>query len=132
MNANDRLLRLTLRANATFSTMCAVTALIGAGRLASALGIPDPAFLPVLAVNLLVFAGFLVWLSVREVISPALGWAVVVADVLWVLGTVPIVSGEILSATGDAVAIGVAAFVALWAALQALGIRKMTASPAPA
>ncbi len=126
MTPNDRLLRLALRANASFSSACAIAALIGGSSLANALAIPDPAFLPALAVNLLVFAGFLVWLSTCIVISPALGWGVVVADALWVVGTIPIVAGDVLNGTGDMVALLVAAFVALWAVLQAAGIRRMT------
>jgi hypothetical protein len=128
MNRNDRWLRLALRANATFSTACAVSALIGGAGLANALAIPDPAFLPVLAVNLLVFAGFLVWLSTRPKISALLGWGVVVADALWVIGTIPIVTGGVLNATGNTVALAIAGFVALWAILQAIGIRKMDAA----
>ncbi len=131
-NPNDRLLRLTLRANASFSMLCAVVAVIGSAALANALGIPDPAFLLVLALNLGVFAAFLVWLSTRERIAPALGWAVVVADALWVAGTIPMVTGSLLTQTGNTVAVLVAAFVGLWAVLQALGIRRMTAAPEPA
>ena len=131
-NPNDRLLRLTLRANASFSMLCAVVAVIGSAALANALGIPDPAFLLVLALNLGVFAAFLIWLSTRERIAPALGWAVVVADALWVAGTIPMVTGSLLTQTGNSVAVLVAAFVGLWAVLQALGIRRMTAAPEPA
>ncbi len=128
MNSNDRLLRLALRCNATFSTLCALAALVGGSRLATTLGIPDPTFLPVLAVNLAVFAGFLVWLSTRDRIAPALGWGVVAADLFWVLGTVPAVSADLLTSTGDRAAIAVAAFVGLWAALQAMGLRRMSAA----
>ena len=128
---NDRLLRLALRANAIFSTTCALIALLGSGSLSGILGIPEPTFLPVLSGNLLVFAAFLVWLSMRELIPAGVGWGVVVADALWVVGTIPIVAGDVLTATGDTVAVLVAAFIAIWTVLQALGIRRMTLPPEP-
>ena len=132
MNPSDRFLRLALRANASFSIACALAAGLGLDTLASALGISEPVLLPTLALNLLVFAGFLVWLSLRDAVAAALAWGVVAADGLWVVGTVPLVASDQLNATGDAVAIAVAAFVSLWAVLQALGIRRMTVAPEPA
>ena len=132
MNSNDRFLRLALRANATFSSACAIAAAIGLDALATTLGISDAVVLPTLALNLLVFAVFLVWLSRRDVVPPALAWGVVAADGLWVVATIPLLASDLLSPTGDAVAAIVAAFVTLWAVLQALGIRRMTVAPEPA
>ena len=119
---NDRLLRLALRGNAAFSTTCATAALVQSAPLANALGIPEPEVLVGLGINLLVFAAFLVWLSLRPVISPANGWGVVAADALWVIGTVPIVAGGSLTSLGDTVAAVVALCVGSLAILQSIGL----------
>jgi len=129
---DDRLLRIALRANATFSTGCALVAGLGGAPLAAALGIPAPAFLPGLALNLLGFAAFLAWFSTRERMAPAIGWTVVVLDLLWVVGTLPVVAGGTLTRTGNAVALAVAAVVGLWAGLQAAGLRRIAARTASA
>lgn len=128
MTADDRLLRLALRLNATFSGICAAASLIAAAPLAGALGISDPAVLLGLGFNLAVFAAFLIWLSVRSRIAPGLVWAVIVADALWVVGTIPIVAGDLLTPLGDGVATGVALAVGAWAVLQTVGLRRALAS----
>lgn len=127
MTSDAHFLRMAFRINATFSFLCAAVALFGGADLAETLGITDPSFLPVLAASLAVFAAFLVWLSFRPVISPALGWGVVAADVAWVVGTAPVVLAEILTSVGDQVAVGVAICVGLCAVLQAVGLRRMQA-----
>ena len=124
---DDKLLRLALRLNATFSAACGLLCLVAAAPLASRLGVPDSAILVGLGANLAIFAAFLVWLSTRVRIAPALVWAVIVADVLWVIGTVPLVAGENLSPFGDGAATFVALAVATWATLQTVGLRRAQA-----
>ena len=125
---DDRLLRLALRLNAAFSSLCAAVCLFAAGPLASRIGVADPAVLVSLGANLAVFAAFLVWLSRRPRIAAGWVWPVIVADALWVVGTVPLVAGDFLSPLGDGVASFVALAVATWAALQTLGLRRAQAS----
>ena len=124
---DDKLLRLALRLNATFSATCALVCLLGAAPLAHRIGVSEPAVLVSLGANLAVFAAFLVWLSTRARIAPALVWTVIAADLLWVVGTVPLVAGDFLSPFGDGVAAFVAFAVAAWAALQTLGLRRSQA-----
>jgi len=123
MNPDDRLLRYSLRGNAAFSTVCGITGLLAANSLGAALGIP-PVQLTSLGVQLLIFAAALVWLSSRPVIRPGLAMAVVVADALWVVGTVPVLVSGLLTPAGNWTAFAVANVVALFAVLQLLGIRR--------
>ena len=120
----DRLLRLALRGNAAFSTLCGVTALVAASGLAVALGVPEPVMLTSLGVQLLIFAGLLLLLASRAVIRSGLALAVVVADVLWVVGTVPLLSAGVLTTTGNLVAVAIAVVIAVFAALQFAGWRR--------
>jgi hypothetical protein len=124
--ANDTFLRIALRGNAAFSTLSGVAALAFAGALAPWLGVPDAApWLRALGVGLLGFAACLVWLASRAEIPPVTAWGVVMADLAWVAGTVPLVAIELLSRPGDWLAVGIADFVLLFAVLQAVGIRRL-------
>ena len=78
-----------------------------------------------LGLQLLGFATLLVWLASRPTIRPALALAVVAADVLWVVGTVPLLVAGILTPLGSWTAFAIANVVALFAALQYLGVRRM-------
>lgn len=129
---DDRLLRASLRGNAAFSTLCAGVALAYATPLAQTLGIPSPALLTALGVQLLAFAALLLVLASRPAIPLRWAWAVVAADVLWVLGTIPLVLGETLTRSGIWSALGIADVVAIFAFLQALGIRRATRAALPA
>ncbi len=122
---DDRLLRRSLRGNAAFSTLCGLTSLLAASSLAPALGIPEPLQLASLGAQLLVFAGLLVWLASRPAIRPGLALAVVAADLLWVIGTVPLLVAGILTPLGSWTAFAVANVVGLFAVLQYLGVRRM-------
>ena len=125
MNANDRLLRLALRFNAGFSCLCALLCLAAAGPIAAAMGLPQSIWLQALGVQLLAFAGFLVWLAARPRIAPAIAWGVVVADIAWVVGTLPLVAADLLTSTGIWIALGVADVVAFFAVLQVVGLKRM-------
>ena len=129
--ANDRLLRYSLRGNAVFSTLCGVSAIAFATPLAATLGIPAPLQLVALGAQLLGFAALLVWLASRPEVRPALALAVVAADALWVVATIPLVLSGVLSAAGNWTALAIADVVALFALLQYLGVRRMR-SPQPA
>jgi hypothetical protein len=119
-----RLLRTVLRANASFSTLCAVLLLLDAGPLAAALGVPSAAALRVLGIGLFLFAAAVFTLASRRPIPLGLALVVVVADGLWVVGTVPVLAASVLTPLGDVVAASVAAAVALFASFQMLGIRR--------
>jgi hypothetical protein len=128
----DRLLRMSLLGNAAFSTLSGLTSIFFAARLEAALGIPEPFSLMSLGVQLLLFAGLLVWLATREVIRPGLALAVVIADVLWVVGTVPLLLAGVLTTAGFWTAAMVADVVGVFAVLQLVGLRRLRAAGAHA
>ena len=130
MTPDDRLLRYSLRGNAVFSSASGLALIAAAGPLARIMGVPGSVSLPGLGVQLLVFAGLLLWLASREAIRPALAMAVVVADGLWVAGTVPVLLAGVLTPAGGWIAFALANAVALLAVLQYLGIRRMGAPTA--
>jgi hypothetical protein len=127
----DRLLRLALRANAAFSGICGITALLAAGALAASLGIADERLLPVQGVSLVGFSGLLAWLSARPSIRPGLALAIVVMDVLWVATTaVPLLLSGWLTPVGTEVMLVIATIVLGFAAIQYAGLRQMRAHTA--
>ena len=125
MNENDRFLRMALRTNASFSALCALLSLFAAQPIAVVMGIPDAVWLQALGVQLLAFAGFLVWLATRPRIPSAIAWGVVAADAAWVVGTLPLVAVDLLTTSGIWIALCVADAVALCAILQTVGVRRM-------
>jgi len=120
-----RLLRWSLRGNATFSTLSGAT-LMGAGAsLATTFGVPEPMMLTSLGVNLLAFAAFLVWLASREEIRPALALAVVGADLAWVVGSVPVLLFAALTPAGNWSVAVVGNVVLAFAIAQFVGVRQL-------
>ena len=124
------LLRAALRGNAAFSAACAVTSIAAAARLAPALGLPEPALLTSLGVALLVFAALLLLLASRPVIRAGLALAVVAADALWVVATVPVLISGVLTPAGNVTAIALASVVGLFGVLQYQGVRRMRGADA--
>ncbi len=122
-----RWLRLSLRANAIFSAVSGSGMLFAASTIAGLLGIEQTLLVRITGVNLLGFAGLLVWLASREVIKPSLAIAVVVADLLWVAGSAALLQAGVFSTTGNWLVAGVADVVLLFAILQYVGIRRMRA-----
>ncbi|MEM7409136.1 MAG: hypothetical protein AAF430_02740 [Myxococcota bacterium] len=133
--SDQRLLKGALLANAAFSTCSGAASLLFADALGEFLGGIPGSELMGLGVGLLGFAGFVFWLSRRDVVPAALGWGVVAGDVAWVLATVPIVASDALSRGGDWLALGIADVVLLFAILQGVGLwrsRSLTGSAAEA
>jgi hypothetical protein len=126
------LLRGSLRGNAAFSALSGLACLVAAGPLSVALGVPDPRWLAGLGVNLVAFAGLLGVLAARRPIHLPSTWIVVALDLLWVVGTVPLVLADGLTRTGNLVAVAVADVVLVLALLQYLGIRRLRAPRAAA
>jgi hypothetical protein len=127
-SAPDRLLRTALRANAAFSGVCGLTALLAAGALAASLGIREEMILPVQGVSLVFFSALLVWIATRKNIRPGIALAIVVMDVLWVATTaVPLLLSGWLTELGIGVMISLAGVVSTFAGLQYAGVRQMQA-----
>lgn len=138
-------LRVVLRANAIFSSVCALATLFGSRALAPEMGL-HAGELRGLGVQLLLFAAFLVFLSSRRGLGSGWTyWAVLVlgvVDLLWVVGTVQALGSGALPATpaGVWMAVGVAVVVGafgvvelwIWRGLRRARVSDGTASPEPA
>lgn len=123
-----RFLRQSLRGNAFFSTASGLIFTLASGAIAEFLGGTPAILVAVVGGQLLLFAGALFWLASRPEISTQLVIAVIVADILWVLGTIVIVYVDLFTRDGAALAIVLASVVLLLAILQSIGVRRMSGS----
>lgn len=136
MNTTDRVdpanfLRQSLRANAVFSTVSGLTFALASGFIASFLGAVESWLVLAIGVQLLCFAGMLVWLASRSEISAPLAMAVITADLLWILGTGIVVYVDLLTRAGNILIVVLADVVLLLAVLQAIGVRRLGRSAQP-
>jgi hypothetical protein len=128
MNSNDdrqSWLRYSLLANAVFSTLSGLTFAIGAGAVASFIGVAEVALVRVAGLGLLGFAAYVAFVATRPEIDLKAALAIIVGDLSWVVGTVPIVLLDLLSTQGVVAAFVVADVVLLFAALQYIGVRRI-------
>jgi len=118
-------LRLSLRANAFFSTFSGASFLLARNEIAALLGeIPALAVFSV-GLQLLLFAGALLWLASRPEISIPLTMGVIVADGLWVVGTGVVVYAGLFARGGEILALVLADVVLVLAVLQMIGVRRI-------
>jgi len=118
-------LRGSLRANAAFSALSGVVLAIANGEIATLLGEVPSLLVLLVGVQLLFFAGLLVWLASRSEIPASLATGVVVADLLWIFATILVVYIDVLTRSGEALATVLAGIVLVMAILQSIGIRRM-------
>lgn len=128
----DGLLRLALKVDAAASGALGVLMLLTAGVVIGVqrpfmllLGTP-PALLVTVGLFLVAFAAFVWIIGTREKINRTSAWAVVGANLLWVLGSVAlaVAGGFPLTALGVAFVLVQAVAVFLFAVLQFLGLRR--------
>jgi hypothetical protein len=119
-------LRQSLRGNALFSTLSGLTFMVASGAIAEFLGDLPSMLVATVGGQLLLFAGVLVWLASRLEISRQMVIGVIVADILWVIGTIVIVYAELFTRDGAVLAIVLAGVVLLLAVLQSIGVHRMS------
>ena len=122
------LLRKALMSNAAFSGLTGSFLTIAAPWLSQRMGIPEPMILRVAGVSLLGFAAALLLNATHHEIDRKQAWAAVGLDFTWVLGSVVLVSLQLLTLSGNWAIVAVADIVLLFALAQALGLRRV-ASP---
>jgi hypothetical protein len=120
-----RFLRRSLRANASFSALTGAFFTLAGSQLAAFLAVEPPLLVTAVGVNLMGFAAALFVLASRTRLSATLATIVVALDVGWVLGTVALVYGDVLSRAGATAALGIANVVLAFAVLQAIGVRRL-------
>jgi hypothetical protein len=123
------LLRRALQADGIFCTLSGLLLLVDSGPLATLIGASQPWVLMVLGVDLLIYAALL-FLAARR--TPIVRWhaiAFLAADVAWVLASLALVLGGLLSLTtfGFWAVLGVADVVAVLGALKYIGLRRLAA-----
>jgi hypothetical protein len=134
MNSNDpsMFLRVSLRANATFSAISgSVFTFAGAG-LAEFLGVAPAELVISVGINLLGFAAALLWVSMRAEIPLVWARIIIGLDVAWVVGTAVAVFAGVFSSEGATAAVAVANLVLAFAVLQWIGVRRVVRADAPA
>jgi hypothetical protein len=125
----SRTLRLAFMANALFSAASGLAFVLAGGHIASLAGLASGLPLQLVGIGLLPFAAFLVWLAERPELSSGQGRMVSAMDAQWVLGTFVLLVGwpDLLNATGQALALGIAAVVSVFAIWQLIGSRQLAA-----
>ena len=115
-----------MKANAGFSALSGVAFLVGAKPIAAFLDITAPAVLTVAGILLLIFAGDLFFLATRKTVNPKYVWAVIAADVLWVMGSIILLVTDLVPFTvAGKWAVGiVAAIVAVFAEIAILRLEE--------
>ena len=126
-------LRQALLADAVTTAACALLMLLAAGPLAGLLGLPA-GLLRAAGAVLIPFAGFVGLLALRARFSPAVVWAVVLANAVWAADSLLLlVSGWVEpTPAGTAFVIAQAVVVALYAELQFIGLKRSNPALTPA
>ncbi len=118
------LLRKALMSNAAFSGLSGLVLTIAAPWLSERMGIPEPMILRVVGVSLIGFAAALILNATRPEIDRKQAWLAVCLDFTWVLGSIVLLSLQLLTASGNWAIVAVADVVLLLALAQALGLRR--------
>lgn len=123
-------LKPALFGNSIFSGISGITTLILMDPLNQLIGISEPLVLPILGVGLILFAGTIVFHATRKVIDPMQVKLIIVQDLLWVVGSVVILSFQMFGLTHlGYILIGVIAIaVADFTFLQYHGLKNYRAS----
>lgn len=126
VQVDDRPIRRMLTLNAAFSGMGGLAAALFAAPLSDAIDLPVAA-LRVVGIGLVGYAALLLLWARRPVFRAAEGWAAIIADAGWVVGTVVLlVAFDVTNRAGRALLIAVAVVVAAFAEGQYLAIRKLS------
>ena len=127
-NPADRLLRNSLRGNGLFSGMSGLAALLLTRPLTHFTGLEQPIIFTILGIGLLIFSVDLFWFAARKTLNQKLVWAIILADVAWVLGSIIILltGTPALTVAGNWLVAILAEAVAAFAIAQYIGLRRIT------
>lgn len=123
----DSLLRGALLGNAAFSTLTGAAALLASGPIGELMGLP-PMELQVVGASLLPFGAALVALATRRRVDGRFALAASLADFAWVVGTPVVLWLVPMSGVGVAMLVAIACVVAIFGALQLVGLRRTVRS----
>lgn len=125
-NEQSRLLRQALRGNGLFSALSGLVFLFGGRPLAAFMGLSTPVVLMAIGLITALYAGLLLWMTAQSSIKRSFARAAVVLDAGWVIGSIAILltGWPPLSIAGMWIVALLAEVVALFAVLQAVGLRR--------
>lgn len=118
------LLKKALMSNAVFSAVSGTAMALAAPWLSERMGIPETMILRVIGISLLGFAVALFLNAKRAETDRKQAWVAVGLDFAWVIGSVALVSLQILTVFGNWAVAAVADLVLLLALAQALGLHR--------
>ena len=121
----QQLLRRALLANASFSSISALSLVFAGNEIVRLLGLRDTVSLVPLGISLLVFAVMLVLFARKKPIKLLDAWIAVVMDAAWVIGSYLLLFVAPFSTGGKWIVGIVAEVVMVFALLQWLGIRRI-------
>jgi hypothetical protein len=126
-DSKSGLLRNAMRANGVFSAVSGAAALLFSSTLADTTGIQPPLVFTVLGVILILYAIDLFWVTSRPQLDIRFGWAAVVLDLAWVLGSLVLLLTDLLPLTtaGKWIIAILADIVLVFAIVQFIGIRRL-------
>jgi hypothetical protein len=127
MKGNTTFLRRVLVADAAASAATGLLMLLAAGPLEQWLAIPA-GLLRAAGASLIPFAALVGWLALREAVSRAGVWAVIVLNAIWVVDSVALLFTDWVQPAmlGYAFVLAQAAAVAVLAELEYVGLRRAT------
>lgn len=123
---NDSLLRNALRGNAAFSGISGIIAIIDAGMIADFMGTGTALIYMILGLNLVVYAGILLYYAGQQEIDKRFAWFAVIADAIWVIGSALILLTNAFDLTigGKWLVLILADVVLIFAIVQYIGLRR--------
>ncbi len=128
-----RSLRIALRANAAFSTICAAATFVAPAAIAEWIGVPDPRWLVGLGVGLLAFAAHLLFTAARSDIAKLRRESLQhsLADFAWVAGSLGVWLAGLLTAEGNWLLLGIGTAVLILGVAQFRSLPRPTTAPLP-
>ena len=122
-------LRRAILGNAIFSGLSGALIILAEPLVVAWLGVPEISIWPVGA-GLLLFSAYLFWMGQSTKLPGALVKGVILGDWAWVAGTAVLLllKAKLFSGFGVFLLLDIAIVVAIFAILQAQGLKKVTAS----
>lgn len=125
VKANDRMLRIALKADAIASGVTGL-GFVALGQMHENLyGLPTALTMPA-GIFLLAYAAMVWFTATRPRVSPTLVWTIIIGNAMWVVASATVILADLVPLTGLGIAFVAlqAAAVALFAELEFIGLRR--------
>ena len=120
------LLRRALKANAIFTSLSGLALLLLSDPIGGLLGYSNAIFYQILGIGFIAFAGYVYYLSQREEVDVKGSYGIVLADGLWVIGSVIVLLAFPAMPVAGKWAVGfIAEIVLIFAILEFIGVRRI-------